>query len=65
MVDPRDAMMERVLVDVDTLDQRLEDELRETGGAFVGDALISAWGNGVARGGRGCVYGITPRAGAR
>jgi hypothetical protein len=44
MVDPRDAMMERVLVDVDTLDQRLEDELRETGGAFVGDALFSAWG---------------------
>lgn len=31
-------------VDVETLDQRLEDELRETGGAFVGDALFSAWG---------------------
>jgi hypothetical protein len=31
-------------VDVDTLDQRLDDELRETGGAFVGDALFSAWG---------------------
>ncbi len=65
LVEPRDAMMERVLVDVDTLDRRLDDETRETGGAFVGDALFSAWGNGVARGGRGCVCGITPRAGAR
>lgn len=38
------AVVTEAEVDVDTLDQRLEDELRATGGAFVGDALFSAWG---------------------
>lgn len=31
-------------VDIDTLDARLEAELRATGASFVGDVLFSAWG---------------------
>jgi SAM-dependent methyltransferase len=31
-------------IDVDTLDQRLDDELRASGSAFVGDVVFSAWG---------------------
>jgi ubiquinone/menaquinone biosynthesis C-methylase UbiE len=31
-------------VDVDTLDQRLEDELRAAGATYVGDVVFNAWG---------------------
>lgn len=31
-------------IDIDTLDQRLERELVETGASFVGDAVFGAWG---------------------